>query len=710
MASSTTRQRNRKTPSSSEQNVSGPKRRRRRSDPPPVPGSSLARSLARTSDKALAQGKQRHRSSDRPPQRPASSPPIFWRSLLGFIAAGASAAGVIWFEHQLPNTQNIRQATWVRPGTVTYQSSEGDILYQSGESTRQTVTGTEIPKQLKEAFLATEDRRFYDHDGVDLKGVIRATLTNFRSGELAEGGSTLTQQLARISFLSQERSIIRKLKEARIAQKIEASLSKDEILERYLNQVYLGSGAYGVADAAQVYYSKTPSDLTLPEMALLAGLPAAPSIYSPLDNPEIALKRRNVVLLRMQQAQYITPEEAKAAQGAPLNLNPQNPPNQENQAPYFTAYLQKELLAVVPKAQLQQGGLVVETTLNQGWQEAAAQTITETVNLQGWGQRFDQGALIAIDPKTGAIKSMVGGVDFQNSQFNRATQAQRQPGSTFKPFVYTTAIAAGLSPTNGYLDAPISVDGYRPKNYSGEYKGWVSMTSALAHSYNIPAVRVLLDVGFQPTIKMARALGIESDLAPVYSTALGSSEVTLLELTNAYATLASQGLYHQPHGIQKVINRHGEILYERPIQAKRALDADSAAIMTWMLEQVVSSGTGVNAKLDRPVAGKTGTSEDSRDLWFIGYIPQLVTGIWLGNDDNAPTQGTSATAAASWQTYMQSVVQSLPVEPFPKVPRFEGRQGSIKVAPIQPKDLRTEAIPSQDKPSEADSTEAALEN
>ncbi|MEM9136050.1 MAG: penicillin-binding protein 1A [Cyanobacteria bacterium P01_F01_bin.42] len=610
---------------------------------------------------------------------------------LGLTCAGG--AGCVWLESTLPNTNNIEAATLIRPGTITYSDQNGSAIYQVGPATR-TYTGfNEIPKQLKEAFLATEDRRFYEHDGIDLYGIMRATVKNITTGALAEGGSTLTQQLARISFLNQERSLLRKLKEARISQKIEAKLSKDEILERYLNQVYLGAGAYGVADAAWVYFGKPLSQLTLPEMATIAGLPAAPSTYSPLVNPDIAQERRDLVLFRMAQADYISEAERKAAETKPLSIQEQLPPNSENHAPYFTTYIQAELEQLVPKAALEAGGLNVQTSLNRDWQSIAAKTIEETVKTAGADQDFDQGAMVAIDPKTGGIAAMVGGSSFQESQFNRVTQAQRQPGSTFKMFVYAAAIAAGFPPSDGYLDAPLLVDGYRPKNYSGKYKGWVSMSQSLTHSYNIPAVRVLIDVGFKPTLDLAQSLGIQSKLEPFYSTALGSNEVNLLEMTNAYSSVAAQGLYNKPRGIQSVTNRQGEVIYSSPQKPRRVLDQDSASIMTWMLEDVVSDGTGVNAKLNRPVAGKTGTSEDYRDLWFIGYIPQLVAGVWLGNDDNRPTQGTSATAAQTWHTFMQQITKQMPVEPFPNIPKLEGRKGSIEAEPIQPKQMLTENLP-----------------
>ncbi len=319
------------------------------------------------------------------------------------------------------------------------------------------------------------------------------------------------------------------------------------------------------------------------------------------------------------------------------------------------------------------------------WQKLAERVIKNTIEVDGAAQGFEQAALVSLDPRNGMIKAMVGGNDFQKSHFNRATQAQRQPGSTFKTFVYTTAIAAGFSPYNSYLDEPIKVDGYQPHNYGKKHRGWVSLTDALASSINIVAVRLLIDVGFQPTIKMAKDMGIKSELKPFYSLALGGSEVNLLELTNGYGSLANQGKYVEAHGISRILNKRGEVIYEANFKPKQVLDKNSAAIMTWMLQNVVQNGTGIAAQLeDRQVAGKTGTSEEARDLWFIGYIPQVVTGIWLGNDDSYPTAGSSGTAAFAWHEFMSKAVKGIPPQKFPQLPQLDDRKGSIKAKPISP--------------------------
>jgi len=611
--------------------------------------------------------------------------------------------GWLFVEQRLPGAADLKTMTAMREETLTLKSMDNAIFYQAGPATRETVTLQQMPDQLVQAFLATEDRRFYQHHGIDLQGIGRALVTNILAGSVEEGGSTLTQQLARIAFLNQEQTLTRKLREALLAIKIDATLSKQQILENYLNQVYLGEGAYGVADAAWVYFGKSIQELTLPEMAMLAGLPAAPGAYSPVADPAAAKQRRDLVLQRMERDEFITAAEANAARQTPIQVNPQSPKRLDNLAPYFTSYIQKQLPRVVPERELKAGGLTVETTLNLKWQQAAQKAVLDTVNYDGPAQGFSQAALVAIDPRSGEIRAMVGGTDFQASQFNRVTQAQRQPGSTFKTFVYTTAIAAGFSPHDGYLDAPFNVDGYKPKNYHKEYKGWVSMADALTYSLNTVAVRTLIDVGFEPVIKTASAMGIGAKLQPFYSMALGSSEVTLLDLTTAYGTLAQQGVKTEPYGIRRVINRAGKVIYEAEVKTKKVVDPQTAAIVTWMLKDVVKDGTGTAAQLNRPVAGKTGTSEESRDLWFVGYIPQLVTGVWLGNDDNYPTGGSSSTAAYTWKDFMEEVVPTLPVEKFPELPKLDGRKGSIKAQPARPNSMYNVSAAESGETSEAES-------
>ncbi|WP_446379002.1 transglycosylase domain-containing protein [Coleofasciculus sp. D1-CHI-01] len=608
------------------------------------------------------------------------------------ISGGAIAFGLGWqaLEETLPeSTDDV--LTYIRDETITVKAADGTILQQIGPATHDNLKVWEIPDRLKQAFISIEDQRFENHSGLDYQGIVRAAFSNLLARDVVEGGSTITQQLARIVYFDQQQTLGRKLKEMRMAQKIEQDLEKDQILERYLNLVYLGSGAYGVADAAWVYFSKPVTELTLAEMATLAALPPAPSEYSPFINKKIAQERRNVVLRRMQKNGYITEGEADAAIATPLRTKRSQPKRLDRQASYFTEYIQQELPKYVPADVLGKKGLIVETTLNPQWQVAAEAAVAETIETYGKYQRFEQAALVAIDPRNGQIKAMVGGKEFLDQQFNRVTQAQRQPGSTFKTFVYTTAIAAGFSPYQSYQDAPFVVDGYEPKNYSENFRGWTSIRDALTNSVNIVAVKTLIKVGWDPVVEIAEKMGIKSTLNKTYSLALGASEVNLLELTSAYGTLATQGVHVHPHGIRRILDRQGKVIYREQIQRERAIDEDTAAIMTWMLRNVVTSGTGGNAQLrDRAVAGKTGTSDEARDLWFIGYIPQLVTGVWLGNDDNKPTWGASSTAAITWHEFMEEAVENMRAEDFPDRPdKLDGREGTIEAKPIEPKKTYT---------------------
>lgn len=604
---------------------------------------------------------------------------------LGLVGTGlAVRETLVAVRRDLPNTAEV--LTYTRVGTLTIKAADGTVLQQLGPATRDKVTLKEIPTDLKEAFIASEDRDFYTHHGLDYAAIVRASLANLTAGQVVEGASTITQQLARIVFLDQERSLGRKLREAMLAQKMENELKKDQILERYLNLVYLGSGAYGVADAAWIYFSKPVDKLTLSEMAMIAGMAPAPSVYSPLVNPDLARNRRNIVLQRMVDAGFISPAERDKATAEKIAAKPSSPKYLNSAAPYFTSYVQQQLPKLVPQEELESGGLTVETTLNTKWQKYAQETVNYAIDNYGPGEAFEQAALVSIDPRNGEIKALVGGNDFSKSQFNRATQAQRQPGSTFKTFVYSTAIAAGFSPYTTYIDGKYVVDGYQPHNYGKTYRGPVTIHDALTSSINVVAVKTLVDVGFDPVIEMAKRMGIKSSLLPAYSLALGSSEVNLLELTSGYGALANKGNHIEAHGITRIFNRFGKLIYQAKYKPERAIDADSAAIMSWMLRGVVNSGTGGNAALaDRAVAGKTGTSEKRRDLWFVGYIPQLVTGVWLGNDDSSPTWGASSTAALTWYDFMRNLTDDIPPEPFPELPELEGRKTTVKAKPVNPK-------------------------
>jgi penicillin-binding protein 1A len=626
----------------------------------------------------------------------------FWvGSSLG-LGCLALAGAWLFIDRSVSNYAPVDALNYVRPGTVTIKGVDGSILLQTGNATRETLKVWQMPDKLKKAFVAIEDRRFYEHDGVDYKGVTRALVQNITSKTLVEGASSINQQLARMVYLNQERSFWRKLREVRLAQRLTQGLTKDQILERYLNLVYLGEGTYGVADSAWVYFSKTVDQLTLAEMATLAAMPPAPNNYSPFVNPTFAKQRRNLVLDRMVDANFITAAEATTAKAEPLKPKRSPLKREQQQARYFTKYIEQELPRRISAQVIKEGGLTVETTLNPTWQTKAEEIVNSTVrNNRG---SFGQAAMVSIDPRTGGIRSMVGGTDFEKHQFNRVTQAKRQPGSTFKPIVYATAIAGGISPNKSYLDAPFDVDGYKPKNAGKKFKGYITMRDALINSVNIIAIKILIDTGWQPVIDNAHKMGIESKLEPFYSLALGGLEVNLLEITSAYTTFANRGIHNPVHGITRVTNKKGEIIYLNKPAPTKVFEPGTTAIMTWMMRGVVSDGTATSAQIGRPVAGKTGTTDKERDLWFIGFVPQLVTGVWLGNDNNRPTGNASSTAAYAWSRFMTTAVKDFPPQDFlPRPDNLSGRKPELKLDPIRPRYQRNLPMPKDgERTDEAD--------
>ena len=591
----------------------------------------------------------------------------------------------------LPDARGI--ASFNRPGTITLLSTNGKVIQKLGPATREKVKPGAMPPTVAEAFIAAEDRRFYQHDGVDGWGIARAIVTNVRQGAVREGASTITQQLARTVFLSQDRTITRKLKEAALAMKLERQLSKQQILEQYLNYVYLGSGAYGVADAAWIYFSKTPEQLTVPEAAMIAGLPPAPSFYSPLVNPDLAEERRSIVLDRMAQAGFISASEAKRGRNSPLGLKPATPKYFNSSAPYFTTWIAQELPKFLTPEQLEVGGVKVRTSLNLDWQKKAQQVIRANAP-------FDtEGAMVSIDPGNGLVRVMVGGKDFSKSQFNRTILALRSPGSTFKLFPYAAAIDRGMKPETKVFDAKRCWNGYCPKNFGNKYYGNISLADALKNSLNTVAVQLQDIVGFDAVIEVANNFNIGTDrpLGKYYPMAIGAYEQTILDMTAAYAGMANRGVFFSPSPFEEIRGPKNELLWSRRLsdnRGKRAIDSDVADTMNWMLQRVVTGGTGIAAKLDdRQVAGKTGTSENTRDLWFIGSIPQLTTGVWFGYDDDRATKSTSGEAAWAWKQFMLQIKDEIPVRNFPDKPKLK-REVRLAVDP------KTIAKPPKTKPGQ----------
>lgn len=513
----------------------------------------------------------------------------------------------------------------------------------------------EIPKYLKDAIISTEDKNFYSHDGYDLFGIARSVIVNVINKKASQGASTITQQLARILFLSNEKTITRKLKEIQIAARIEKSVPKDKILEMYLNNVYLGSGSYGVGAAASTYFNKNLSELTLAECALIAGLPQAPSVYSPLKNKKLAQKRRNKVLKRMYIMKTINKKQYEAALKEEIVLNKKPNASNVNVAPYFIDYVLKELEELgFNEEEISQGGYKITTTLDYEAQVAANEAIDKNMKLFGLKKPKQQAALFSFSPMTGAIIAYCGGKDYSESQYDRITQAVRPPGSSFKPIVYAAAVHKGWTPTDPVEDSPVIIGDWAPRNYGDKYKGLMPLYKALAISSNVVAVKLIQDVGISSVVDIAKALGITTPLTHDYTIALGSNGVKLYDMVVVYGNFANGGYRVKPYAIEKIETQRGKVVYQaKRTKITKVLDKDTAGIMTAMLRKVITNGTGRGANIGKPMGGKTGTTNENRDAWFIGYTPDIVTGVFIGNDDNTSVGLTGGSAPARiWKDMM----------------------------------------------------------
>ena len=528
---------------------------------------------------------------------------------------------------------------------------------------------------LSRAVIASEDSRYYWHLGVDPIGTFRALVTNVRGGEIREGGSTVTQQLARSIFrdyVGTEDSTGRKLREAVVAMKLETFYSKDDLMLTYLNRVYLGNGNYGFEDAAQFYFGKSAKDLNLSEAATLVGILPAPNAFNPVRDYQTAVEFRDRVLNRMVVLGMASTDDAQRARRSRIEINPAAIKELEStRAPYFYGEVFSEIDRLLGKQLAQEGNFIVESTVDLGIQAEAEAALQNAVATTGVATGFSQGAVVTLDSRDGSVLAMVGGVDFRQSQFNRATQAFRQPGSTFKTFAYVTAIEQGISPSKTYDCSPLDWQGQRFEGcHAGS--GSLDMYSALAQSENVVALRIAEEVGLEAVVKTAQKMGITTKLEAVPGLILGQNEVTLIELTGAYSILANQGIRNRPHTINRILDSSDcqnfddyhtcRVIYDSQKDAETnqpILSAEVAATMTSLLQGVVQSGTGRSAALGLGEAGKTGTTNDSVDLWFVGYIPgqALTTGIWFGNDDNSPTSGSSGDAAQLWGDYMRRIVR-----------------------------------------------------
>ncbi len=698
---------------------------------------------------------------------------FLWSGLV-FCVIGAGALYVLYMHisWELPKIQTLTD--YNPPVVSTVYSEDGRVIGEFFDEKRIVVSLSEMPDMLKKAFIAAEDDRFYEHKGIDFFSIIRAALKNIEAGGIVQGGSTITQQVTKSFFLSPEKSYRRKVKEAILAYRIDKQFTKDEILFLYLNQIYLGNGAYGVAAAGDSYFEKPVSELTLAECALLAGLPKAPSRYSPVKHLERAKQRQIYVLKRMLDEGYITAEQSAAATNQQLDIKRKKNPYAD-QVPYYTEYVRQYVENKYSRDALYTQGLKIYTAIDVEMQEVGHQavekglrdldkrqgyrapannvppgeienysatlaekyaqqplgkgTIVEGVVVGIDGRSRDvtvrignergtipsksmawagkkgralktgdvvqiatleknsennawllaleqepivQSALLCIEARTGRVKAMIGGLDFRKSQFNRAVQSRRQPGSAFKPVVYAAALDKGYTPATIILDTAVvyrdrnSV--WKPKNYSSQFYGPTRMREALTHSRNLVTIKILKDIGIDYAIDYARKLGIESNLDRNLSLALGSSGVSLLELTNAYAVFANAGYRVEPVFVTKIVGRDGVVLEEAGIQREKVIENSTAYLMTSMLESVVQEGTGKRVSaLNRPVAGKTGTTNDLYDAWFMGYTPDYVTGVWVGFDTEATLgNGETGGKAASpiWLDFMTNVLKDKTVRDF----------------------------------------------
>ncbi|PYO22447.1 MAG: penicillin-binding protein 1A [Candidatus Rokuibacteriota bacterium] len=623
-----------------------------------------------------------------PEPSPPRSPVHYWvrRALIaiGVLTLAAGAAGgvvALWALSILPRSlPSVTALETLQPiqGSKLYDDND-EFLTELHVERRIFVPLAQIPQTLRDAVIATEDRRFYSHWGMDPIGIARAIVQNYRRGRIVEGGSTITQQLAKVLFLTADKSLERKLKEAVLALELEHRYSKDRILEMYLNQVYFGHGAYGVEAAARTYFGKSVPELSVREAALLAALPRAPSSYSPFDHANAAKRRREVVLRRMVEYGALKDQEAKRIARSDLGLIP--PERRRTTGQYFLDYVQQTLEAKYGADLVFKGGLSIYTTLNPSMQLAAERAMREGLKaLEGRSATAragenPEGAIVTLEPQTGYVKALVGGYDYLRSEFNRAVQAKRQPGSAFKPFIYIAALEMGFTPATSIEDSPVSYavgansQAWKPENYDRIFRGPTTLQQALEESVNVVTVKLQERVGINKTIQVARRLGITSPLDINLSLALGTSDLSLLELTSAYSALANQGVWMPPVTVRYITDAEGKLLEEHVPEGREALTPETAYVITQMLRGVVERGTGVAAKaLGRPIAAKTGTTNDYSNAWFIGFTPRLATGVWVGYDrprSLGRDETGSRVAVPIWVTYMAKILVDSPKEDFP---------------------------------------------
>jgi penicillin-binding protein 1A len=612
---------------------------------------------------AVAPARRRKRKAKAKSKRPRGSlfgRLIYWCLVLGLWCGIAGAATIAWTGAHLPAIQSLEIPK--RPPSIQMLDINNRVLATRGDNGGEVIPLKAMPSYVPQAFIAIEDRRFYDHYGVDLFGIARAGLANVLHRGISQGGSTITQQLAKNLFLTQERTVHRKLQEVLLALWLERKFSKTQILELYLNRVYFGSGAYGIEQASQRYFGKSAKQITLAEAALLAGLVRSPSRLAPTRNFDGAEKRAQIVLKSMADLHFVSAANERVALAHPPRIVAQPGTGSINYVADWVMDAINDAVGHVDE------DIVVRTSIDGALQASAEQALTDELAQKGAKAGVSQGALVAMTPD-GAVRALIGGRNYAESQFNRAVAAKRQPGSAFKAFVYLTALEHGLTPDTVREDKPVAIKGWRPENYKHEYYGPVTLTQALALSLNTVSVRLTMELGPAEVIRTAHRLGVASALEPNASIALGTSEVSVLELVGAYATFANGGNETAPHVIERITNAKGKLLYARDDRSLgRVVDANAVAEMNAMMQQTLLIGTAKHASLPGwPAAGKTGTSQDFRDAWFIGYTAHLVTGVWLGNDDNTPTKHTTGGSlpVQIWSRFMTGAHQGVPVAQLP---------------------------------------------
>jgi 1A family penicillin-binding protein len=604
-------------------------------------------------------------------------------TLLGItmLTSSVVAGGLVGLAISFRNLPDVRVLRSYAPTETSYiYDVKGKHLASlHGEANREIVPLDQISPELKRAVLAIEDSHFYYHQGINPNSVGRALRANWQKGQVVEGGSTITMQLVKNLFLSRKRTFSRKIAEAVLAIRLEQIFKKDQILEMYLNQVYWGHNNYGAQTASESYFGKKAADLNLAEATMLAGMIQAPEDYSPFTNYKLSKQRQAQVLGRMRELGWITAQEEEAARKLTIKKG-QLTSWQTSELPYITDAVVAELKERFGPDAVLKGGMRVQTTIDAKFQQMAEKKVSRWHRrLQGWGVYNNQIALVAVDPRTHFVKALVGGVDYKKSKFNRATQSLRQPGSAFKPFVYYTAFATGkYSPYSTVYDSPVSYrDGgayYSPKNYGGGYSGAMSIRQALVVSANVPAVKIGRSVGLDKVIETLRTIGFKSPIEPVISLPLGAIGVTPLEMAGGYATFASNGWHSDTTLIVRVTDSRGDVLLDNTPKPRLVLDPWATASLTQVLQGVISGGTGKAAQIGRPAAGKTGTTSSEKDVWFVGYVPQLSTAVWIGKDNNRSLGGGvtgGQYAAPIWRDFMSTAMSGEPVQYFPSPSKFE---------------------------------------